>query len=198
MYHSVFIKLIELWGKKDGIFPKRYTLFLEYLFSVVVNIVFAAALGHTFRIEKEMIVFAVCYTILRVSNGGNYLKINIKNVCSAWGAGVIILYAMKFYACDMIEKDAIYAILLICILCVGFLVPHNIQNLELGQILSGCIYKRSIATVLAESVCILLGMFFVDYKTFVPAVIGLLMQSISLVSGIFDKEQIVEQRIAEI
>jgi len=198
MYHNIYTRLINQWEKKYGTLQEKYRLLFEYFFSVAINVVFAAAIGHTFCIENEMIVFAICYTVLRVSNGGNYLKVNLKNVSSVWGIGLITLYGMKFYANDIIGNDIIYVLLMISILCVSVLVPYNIQNLDLVQKMKGRICKGSVATILAECACILFGMAFVERQMIFAAVIGVLMQSISLVSGVCNKKQNIEQWVLDV
>lgn len=85
----------QVFGRRE--ISKAVRIILEYVVTILINAVLAAGIGHTFQVEGRLIIFSIFYSVLRVSTGGAYLKLEIKNSIIRWVLAAIFLRVFHYY-----------------------------------------------------------------------------------------------------
>lgn len=184
MYYIIANKILKYFidkGYVDGNSMKNWQLIIEYTLSLLVNVLVASGIGHTLDMEREMIVFSIFYTVLRVSNGGNYLKVNVKNTVSLWGFGAAILFCTEYM---ISESYGSYVLLLFLAISLGLVIsviPLEMRRSNLPEEVKHNLSRRSIITISIECVCLLAGICVFHNTLIAAAVAGVFIQSVSLV-----------------
>lgn len=185
---------MELLLKKGYIKAKQTKamhLFVEYVLSLVINILVASAVGYTLEMENKMIVFSVFYTILRNSNGGNYLKLNLKNTVTIWGLGVACLIGVENIISEPYSKMVLLCMLAISILIVFLMVPFKAQKIDIPSELMKGLSKRSIITISGECIILVIAILIFNSAIVAAAAIGVFVQSVSLLPMPNQKRQLI-------
>ena len=169
MYCLVVNKLMEKLAKSSRVVEadkEKYQMVLSYLLPILINALMASALGHTFKMETPMIVFSIFYTVLRVRCGGNLLKLDIKGSLVRWVMGMILIKAVCMFE-GSVES----------VWMLGSFLVISVLSVVIMTIAEG---KNGIGLVLILGSGLLVAVLAVDSIIVTAAVVGVLMQSLSL------------------
>lgn len=195
MYYLVINRLVGMLKNKGYIkdkYDKVVNVAAEYIVALVINIILASGIGHTFQIEKELIVFSIFYTILRVSTGGNYLKLDLKSSITRWILGVLLIRVAEIIEFEMSTKWIMVAFLVISFVAVLGLAPYRANRMNLLDQTKQTLRKRSVLTISLWSLVLLPAMLLFENIFIIAAVIGLFVQSLSLLSVSVESKHVVE------
>ena len=182
MYHIMTIKFLEIFfGKSDIRSNNLRNKCVEYLLPLIFNMVVSSGIGHTFEIESEMIIFSMFYTVLKTSNGGYYYKFNVKNTIFLWSSAVVILKSIPYILLLSYGKVLLFTFLIGSLIIVFCFLPIVIQQSESPKNMRKVILKTSYKIILLESIPLIYGIFFYQNKFIVAAIVGIMIQSISLI-----------------
>lgn len=195
MYYLVADKLMTLLRSKQLInkkYEKIIGIVLEYVAALGINMFLAAGIGHTFQIEKQLIVFSIFYTVMRVSNGGNYLKVDIKNSVTRWGCAVLFIRVAENVVPDLQTKGIVLSILLLCFIIMLTLAPCVINNINVSDEIKQYLRKSSILFISAIITLLLVACLLCDNSFIISATMGVFLQSLTLLYASAIKKQSVE------
>lgn len=195
MYYLVADKLTDLLKKKEYIKEEQYKIMkviIEYLVAIAINMVLAAGIGHTFQIESKLIVFSIFYSIVRVSTGGCYLKLDMKNSIMRWALAIVLIRVAEILAIDMAEKWIMVCFLVMSVVTVLTLAPGKLGKVEFSEEMIKSLRKRSILTITVIGVLLLVGVLFFDNAMITSGIVGVFVQSLSLLPTSMVNRQVVE------
>lgn len=171
---------------------KRGQVIIEYILSVIANILIASGIGHTLDMEKQMIVFSIFYTILRSSSGGNYLKLNTKNTVSIWGFGAAAIFGIEYILEGDYGRIVLLVFLIVSLLTVMVLAPFRIHKINIPEDIIKDLTKRSSITICLECLCLAVGIWTFNSNIVAAAIVGVFIQSMSLILIPIRQKQIVD------
>lgn len=171
MYCLVVNKLMDKLAESNRAIEAgkdKYQMVLSYLLPILLNVLMASALGHTFKMETPMIVFSIFYTVLRVRCGGNLLKLDIKGALIRWVMGMILIKAVYMFEGSVESVWMLVSFLAISVLSVVIMTKAEGKN--------------GAGLVLIMGIGLLAAVLAVDSIIVTAAVVGVLMQSLSLLT----------------
>lgn len=185
MYYLIVNKLIGQMENGRCIAEKnkgKWQMVLNYLFPIFMNMVIASGIGHTFKMELPMIVFSIFYTVLRVGCDGNYLKLDVKGAAVRWATGIVLISAINMFEVKTEGRLLLLAFLAFSMLAVGTLAGK----------------RRKKSVILASFLCssLIIPVLAIDSIWVTAAVVGVLVQSLSLLPTQAVREQLVEPEVA--
>ncbi len=195
MYYLIADRLVCLLKKRNIIKKENNKIMktvIEYIVTMFINAILAAGIGHTFQIESKLIVFSIFYSILRVSAGGCYLKLDMKNSVMRWALAVVLIRVAEIVALDMAEKWIMVSFILMSAMTVLAFAPCKSGKTELPDVVKQSMRKRSIVTIAVLSALLLVGIVFFENNNVISAVVGVFVQSLSLLPTSMVGKQVVE------
>ncbi len=183
MYYLIADKFVTMLKKKGYVREERSKFIntvMQYLCTLFINIILAAGIGHTFQIESQLIVFSIFYSVLQVSHGGIFLKLDIKNSVIRWILAVVLICVAKIMAFDMYTKWMMVSFLLISLVASLVLVPYRTNSMSLPDEIRKSLQKRSIITISALCVLLVIGLLLFENEFMISAIIGVFVQCLSL------------------
>lgn len=195
MYYLVVNRLVTMLREKVDINEKNMRLIniaAEYITTIVINLFLAAGIGHTFQIENQLILFSVFYSVLRVSNGGNYLKLNLKKSIARWGCAIVLIRVVEELGMNTEVKWMILFLLALSLIITFILAPYGAESFNVAEDIKGLLQKRSTFTISAMFVIILAGCFIFSVGTVFSATMGVFLQSLTMLPAPAIKNQVVE------
>lgn len=189
---NIIIKNLIHKGYISSKKEKSKQILVEYIIALVTNIVIAAGIGHTLKIENQLIIYSIFYTILRSSNGGNYLKLNIKNAITRWCFGIALLLGSEYMIGNLYGKIMLLCFCFISFLAVVTLAPFKAKKISLPEEIEQKLWKRSAVTVTILCAFLAVCIIAMPSSIIASAVIGIFVQSISLLPTPIVNKQIIE------
>ena len=165
---------------------------IEYIAAIFLNFLLASGIGYTFGIDKQMIVFSVFYSVLRVSTGGGIVKLNVKNAITLWGTGIICIVGLQSIMYDRYFKILLLLLIAVSVCTVLFLLPSKIKKMKIKEDKAETIKKGSRWTVWIESCILIIGVLLFNQGVVVSAVVGMFVQSISILTIIEKNVEVVD------
>ena len=194
MYYIIINKIFNHMLVKKGLGCEKSVIWksaIEYMLPLLINILVASGIGHTLDMETKMIVFSIFYTILGVGTGKNYLKLDIKNTVAFWGLGTAFLFGS-----EQIMRGTYGKYVLACLLLVSFLIvwmlPLKMRKLIWTERIRKEINSSGKVIITIECIFLLIYIFLLESNLIVAAVIGVFIQSLSLIMIPLRHRQIIE------
>lgn len=173
---------------------ERFEIFLEYLVSLTINLFIAIGVGYTIKMQSELVVFGLSYTLLRTSVGGCYYKLNIKDSFITWIMGISIIMAMNY----LIEyQTTIILSILMIVFSIGMTIVLsriNMHDIDISLAMKNNIKFRSVVMIMVESFVLLFGFATVYNSLVIAGIVGIFSQSMMIIQWLHSGECLVEVR----
>lgn len=196
MYYVIASKIVGYFMKRGCIKnEKRGQIIIEYTLSLLINILIASGIGHTLDMENQMVVFSIFYTLLRTSNGGNYLKLNTKSTVSLWAFAAAAILGMEYIVGNDFGNIMLMAGLALSFFVVIFFAPFKGKQFNVPEDVRKDLARRSKITICLECTCLAVGMWTLNSSLIAAAIVGVFIQSMSLLLMSGRQMQVVDLQV---
>jgi hypothetical protein len=129
---------------------------------------------------------------MRNASGGSLLKLNVKNAVSRWIMGIALLVGINITSLSNVYHNFLmFALSMLSILIVMFTIPVRNQKIRMPLEVRIILKKEIILSIVILCIGLATLLFMENSDMVTAAIVGIFIQSLSLLNFSVDKREII-------